>query len=390
MQSESSFQSQLNYTEAVAGLLHYQFSVLNLTWKAHRHGDDETGGLRFWMDSIHRSTSAWNWDNAKIKCFRDCDAFFNHLLDAHILVAVGKEAGATTWNELKEVLSGEYKWRKAISAIGKKFGDPLAVYKLRADNSGERDLVYENAILFLQHGLLYRRFSRALKTGDSGVVMHCLKYFTLWFLNDDRRTSCPNYRQESLHLMACLTHIWSERLRQHWLENCLVNLSGSKTGFMTDDQLCEYVVRETKDQINHNTRTSDDHFTCEVKARQVIIFKEARDNMYKVTGATRHYQHSSTVSATVDVRTMADQLFKYQVFTQQPGRKTYDTSDKDVITESVDLLGVGAEVLAKGQVLADYKIKMGGQVPDEEDSSLEGDEDDDVLDTSISQEEQLM
>src|SRR5205814_402146 len=99
----------------------------------------------------------------------------------------------TTWNELKEVLSGEYKWRKAISAMGKKFGDPLAVYKLRADD-GERDLVYENAILFLQHGLLYRRFSRALKTGDSGVVMHCLKYFTLWFLNDDRRTSCPNYR----------------------------------------------------------------------------------------------------------------------------------------------------------------------------------------------------
>ena len=113
--------------------------------------------------------------------------------------------------------------------------------------------------------------------------------------------------------------------------------------------------------------------------------------MHEVTGAIRHYQHSSTVSTTVDVRTMANQLFKYQVFTQQPGRGTYDISDKDAITESVDLLGLGAEVLARGQVLADYKIKMNGQVSDEkEDSSEEGDEDDEVLDTSIIQEEQPM
>jgi hypothetical protein len=75
--------------------------------------------------------------------------------------------------------------------------------------------------------------------------------------------------------------------------------------------------------------------------------------MYEITGAIRHYQHSSTVSTmVVDVRAMANQLFKYQVFTQRSGRKTYDTSDKDAITESIDLLGLGADVLVRGQVLA--------------------------------------
>jgi hypothetical protein len=56
---------------------------------------------------------------------------------------------------------------------------------------------------------------------------------------------------------------------------------------------------------------------------------------------------------------MANQLFKYQVFTQQSGRKIYDTSDKDAITESAYLLGLGADVLARRQVLVtDYKCRM--------------------------------
>jgi hypothetical protein len=81
------------------------------------------------MEMMKRGDCVWNWDKAKTKRLRDCDVFLNNFL-AHILVAIGKEVGATTWNELKGVLSGEYNWRKA--------GDPLTVYKLWMDD-GECD-----------------------------------------------------------------------------------------------------------------------------------------------------------------------------------------------------------------------------------------------------------
>ena len=84
----------------------------------------------------------------------------------------------------------------------------------------------------------------------------------------------------------------------HWKDQCLVNLSGSAIGFMPCDQLGEYVVRENKDQINHNVTPPNDLFARDIKARQVL------ENMEQTTGAVKHYQHSSTVDSSVDIRTI--------------------------------------------------------------------------------------
>jgi len=62
----------------------------------------------------------------------------------------------------------------------KRFGRAGMVYKWRRQDEGDRDAVQENAVLLLQHGLVYRRFSESLATGDTGWVMECIKYFTIW------------------------------------------------------------------------------------------------------------------------------------------------------------------------------------------------------------------
>ena len=299
----------------------------------------------------------WNFQARTIKDFRTCHAFFNHVLDAHVLAALGSQMGAESWDELLDKLES-LNWRKGIMDLQRQFGDAGQVYKWRAESIENRDLVHENVVLLLQHGILYRRFSEALFTGESGWVIHCLKYFTIWLQNGDKSASLPNYRRECLHLMCCFAHIWSSKFFAHWKDQCLVNLSGSATGFMPCDQLGEYVVRENKDQINHNVTPPNDLFARDIKARQVLVFKAARENMERATGAVKHYQHSSTVDPTVDVRTITTRLLQDKVFVRNPGRRNYSGDGDSTITSSIDLFGLGCTNVLSGDCIEAYKEKL--------------------------------
>jgi len=55
-------------------------------------------------------------------------------------------------------------------------------------------------------------------------------------------------------------------------------------------------------------------------APQVLLCSRIRDATSREIGATRHYKHSSSVSAWFDVRTVVETLLKNQVFTLMPGR----------------------------------------------------------------------
>lgn len=299
----------------------------------------------------------WNFQARTIKDFRACQEFFNHVLDAHILAALAAQLGAKSWDELSDKFKN-FNWRKGITKLQQQFGEAGQVYKWRTESVENRDLVHENAVLLLQHGMIYRRFSEALITGESGWVIHCLKYFTIWLQNGDKLASLPNYRQECLHLMCCFTHIWSSKFFAHWKDQCLVNLSGSAMGFMPCDQLGEYVVRENKDQINHNVTPPNDLFAWDIKARQVLVFKAARENMERTTGAVKHYQHSSTVDSSVDIRTITMRLLQDKVFIRNPGRRNYSGQGESMVTSSIDLFGLGCANVLSGQFIEAYKDKM--------------------------------
>jgi len=62
-----------------------------------------------------------------------------------------------------------------------------------------------------------------------------------------------------LRLTAQLRIIWSDGLCSFWMENCLVNLSRKRKGFMPLDQLNEYIVQEVKDKMQpYMTEQTDD------------------------------------------------------------------------------------------------------------------------------------
>ena len=79
-------------------------------------------------------------------------------------------------------------WRKLIKKVSAKFSKRLLVFEWREEGMEGRDLVHENAVLFLQHGLVYWGFTKVLKTGDSGWVVMYLKHFTIWLHNNDKKT----------------------------------------------------------------------------------------------------------------------------------------------------------------------------------------------------------
>src|SRR5277367_321447 len=120
----------------------------------------------------------------------------------------------------------------------------------------KRDRDHGNMILLLQSGLVFHIFHQAIHTGDSGLMLSAMSFFTVWF----QGTGAANYKIGLLRLMAQLRRVWSDRLRRFWMDTSLVNLSGKRKGFMPLDQLNEYIVREVKDNMQaYMTEQTDDY-----------------------------------------------------------------------------------------------------------------------------------
>jgi hypothetical protein len=277
----------------------------------------------------------------------------NTLLDGHILALLALETKDSDVGNLGAHLQTR-NWRKMIRNICNSVLNFETVDQLRECEDHERDIVYENAILFVQQALVYRRFSQALEQGDSGWAERCIALFTIWFQNDSPSAASPVYRKESLNLMACLKHIWSKEFKFFYRNNCMVSLSGKKGSFMACDQACEYVVREAKSIIPKSDSPASDRFFRHVLGRQTFTFKSVRDHMQQESDARKHYMHSSTVDPTRDVLSVARHLLRRNVFVKQPGRPALG----DVAIPSVDLLSSGLGVIGLGGVIKSYHDSM--------------------------------
>lgn len=71
------------------------------------------------------------------------------------------------------------------------------------------DLVWENALLCLRDSLIMREFTDAIKAGDSGQMIVCLKNLALFYRGSGR----TKYAYKMLILIHHLAHIWPKPLR---------------------------------------------------------------------------------------------------------------------------------------------------------------------------------
>jgi len=191
----------------------------------------------------------------------------------------------------------------------------------------ERDTANESLLLFIQQGLVFRTFHRAIRQGDTGPVRCCLKFITVWFQASDKR----NYRAETLRLIACLEKIWSPELQHFWMDNCVVNLSGKKNGFMPLDMLNEYIVREVKRMMHPHVTPETDEWLREVVSVLIMIFWDVRRKIAEETDSEIFDYHSSKVSPWKDISRVTDKVLRDQLCTHNvdrlPAGMKYTTKD---------------------------------------------------------------
>ena len=81
----------------------------------------------------------------------------------------------------------------------------MVVPEMMSKPEDTRDRRYENAILFIQQGMLYREFSNAIEIGVTGMVENLLPFIAVYF----QATKKFNYSVLSIHFVACLRKFWS-------------------------------------------------------------------------------------------------------------------------------------------------------------------------------------
>ena len=285
-------------------------SVLGMLLNTHFGDEKEVSSVSYYWKLLGRHSNIFAGKSTKkVKNFQACHELFNDILDGYLVAAVAEHYGAISCDDLIQHLEGK-DWREAIAEVEKRFSVPGLVAKWRENEV--RDITHENVVLFIQHGLMYRDFTKSMRTGDSGRVLHCLKFFTIWF----QGTRSSNYSLETIYLSSCLNRIWSVELGRFYLDNCLLNLSGSRKGFQAEDLVGELQVREEKSHMNMINNPAHNKWHREVVSPIVFELRNAREAMLKQSGATNYYKHSSGVASFHDVRKVANHALQHRVFTQ--------------------------------------------------------------------------
>jgi len=328
----------LDFVEASTGLFHLEIQVVSMIFDTHLGTPDDPFSLSKWIADLGRDTRRmWSAEKRTVKLFRACLQLVDHVLDGYLLAAVVKESQLPSVSQFLELAKSKSLSAKDLTSCLTRVADLMTNYSevtlQRRRIPSNRDTDYESHTLFIQQALILRTYHLAMRHGDSGVVVACLSYFTVWFQSTGRF----NYANETIHLTACLKRLWSPELRQYWMENCLINPSGSREGWMACDYLGEYIVREVKSMMHHNVTPATDKFLREVISPLILTFRDARKNMWKACDANFQSQHSTAVSASVDIRHIADRVLRFHMSEYQQGRiETF---------EAADLYGKGLESL---------------------------------------------
>jgi len=319
-----------------------------MLFSAHLGEVKEAVSIARWMEDLDRnSKTIWSSDKTNVKDFRACQDLFDTILDGFIMAFLVSRCGFSSVSELLSNLDqmGSDRLANALGQLADIVNDYSAVTKMRKLNPENRDQQYENLILFMQQGLVLRTFAVAMRNGDSGMVIHCLSYFTVWF----QATKKYNYAFETLHLTACIKQIWSPEMRQYWMQNCLVNPSGNRQGWMACDYLGEYVVREVKAMMHHNVNEANSKFLRLVLSPLILSFRNMRKLMARECDVPFQSQHSSNADTRFDIKLIADTVLQNRFCRFQPCRTARNV---------IDLHGVGIEKLSTQIGIKKYIAKM--------------------------------
>lgn len=297
----------------------------------------------------------------KVKDFRSYAQLFDQILDSYIIAIAAEKVEAGSEQDFHQRLRNT-NWPPLIEDIVEDIFPAdhrmARVYRMRYGLNGaevsstERDLLYENFLLLCQQGLVYRDYSAAVSAGDTGRLKHILSIWTTQL----HGTANIIYPRELVHLMGCLTKIWTPEMQDIWMRNCLVNPSGEKGKWMPDDLFGEYVVREIKMKVNPSSNIRSEKHLCEIIGSQVMSLFACKKSMARECKSQDYGTRSTPLSTSFDVLYLTRTLLNEGVGRFTPNR-VHDENGVEYCSVP-DLLSDGARKLADGSPLFMYKERV--------------------------------
>ena len=338
-QSECTPHMQLKWVDTASGLFHLQYNVLLLLFRNHRGRESDTCSLSRWISALGRlQEKIWDGSKNHVKDFRTCNDFFHTVVSGYVLSAVVDMCGYRNLESfLKEILKHPKRLQQVVLEFTDRLFDYDAVSESLGASSETRDRPHENWIMMMQHGLMYRFLERSMSQGDSGRVMTCLKYITIWLQGTEQTL----YAAEMLHLTACMKHCWSEAKKSFYLNNCMVSLSGKKEGFVATDALCEHLIGEIKSMVPSNVTETTLQYLFDVVSRQIFYLKDIRAKVASETQAPTPHKHHKSVNQYTDLKTVCNELLRARIGEHVDGRGPKETARADLHHQGQTVFGYG-------------------------------------------------
>jgi hypothetical protein len=238
---------RMEWAQTVPGLLHTRMAIIHMIFLAHMGRPDGRDPASLWkfVRMLGRTEIT-----AKCPNLNAAHDLLTQVSEAHVLAALIERCGVTDLNSLSTtVASGEWRaqvegmvtdWLqlnfvdglrdKAISQATQSLREKqrsdvgsasairpkkIAKADLDAEIFRRRDVVFENALLFLVHSLIYTDFHDAIRCGDSGRVEKSLDLGTVMFQGSGSHKS--NYRNLTLDLKASRVKEWTPEMHELWL-----------------------------------------------------------------------------------------------------------------------------------------------------------------------------
>jgi stress-induced morphogen len=233
------------WAKTLAGMLHTRMALIHAIYLSHpgRADGRDPASLSKFVKLLGRT-------KIKEKCpnLNASHELLTQVCEGHVLAALIARTGADGFEGLRaKIASGE--WREALNSmvdddwlrlnyVDRLRGDarqaaeaatadtePVAgeslkqtqarIKKATTDAEMEkRDVVFENALLFMLQALIYTDYHTSLRSGDSGRLERSSDMLCVMFQG---LSKLKNYRQISLDFKACREKEWTKEMRELWL-----------------------------------------------------------------------------------------------------------------------------------------------------------------------------
>ncbi|KAJ7758073.1 hypothetical protein B0H14DRAFT_2404501 [Mycena olivaceomarginata] len=323
------------YLKGMLGLFHVKLSGSRGTVNEHWGEPNSKFPGSLWSQNsfLSRKAVSAGWKAKTLPPFRPTHELMLTLsLPAHILDGFRIYCGAES---LDSWVKSDLSWHDIESVsevVVQKLCSSSTVEELRQLPEAERDPQLENTILCNHDMLLLLIFTASIKSGDVGLVVNILAHWMVMFRGTG---SMPKYADALFELIVNLKR-WPPSLRDAYLNNWLVNLTGKIRAFKEIDLLQEHQNFWAK--VVYNERGSNRSWDW-LSMITVVIFN-LRDVMRNVQSQFKipHHGISHTSPKT------AEDISRLQGWLESNKLQTYikERPGKDTILRVRDLMVTGA------------------------------------------------